>query len=374
MPEQRILYLSSHISHPRDATRIGMLRGLGFEIEAVGFDRSSFGADRSGDHFEILGHLEDGAYWQRIPRFLASLPRIRRAIRRGDLVYVMAPDMAAVVLLAGLAIDKPVVLEVPDVPAMVGAPGVIGWFRRRIDRFVVARCRMLVLTTSEYQVYYHDRMGAGTPSLVVENRVDAAIAAGWRELSEQNPDVPLVDRPMRIGWFAHIRDQWSMELIEHVVEGFGDRFEFVIVGAVASNIEGFEEFLARNPAVEYRGAFRRPDDLPRLYSDVDMALICYVPSFPTGLAQSYRFYDSCAFKTPMIVRRDTGDARRVQFHQLGKVLRGSSAKDAALDLGSISSADWLRWRDNMEALKPQVYTLTDEPDRLAAALRELLED
>ncbi len=354
--------------------RIGMLRDLGFEVEVIGFDRSSFGVGGSVDRFTTLGRLEDGAYWQRTTRFLASLPAIRRAIQRNDLAYVMAPDMAGVVLLARLATGKPVVLEVPDVPMMLGAPGMAGWLRRRVDQFIVGRFRLLVLTASEYQTYYRDWLGANTPSLVIENKPDAALAAGWRELPKQNPGVPLQDRPLRVAWFAHLRDQWSMELIEHAVEVCGDKFEFVIAGAVASNIEGFDEFLARNPAVEYRGAFRRPDDLPRLYSEVDMALICYDPTFPFGLARSYRFYDSCAFKAPMIVRADTGDARRVQSHQVGKALQSPEAKDAAAELAGITGADWLRWRDNMEALKPQVYTLTDEPDRLAAALRELLED
>ncbi len=374
MSERRILYLSSHLSHPMNARRIGMLRDLGFEIEAAGFDRSKYGTDTSVDRFTTLGRLEDGAYWQRTTRFLASLPAIRRAIQRNDLAYVMAPDMAGVVLLARLATGKPVVLEVPDVPMMLGAPGMAGWLRRRVDQFIVGRFRLLVLTASEYQTYYRDWLGANTPSLVIENKPDAALAAGWRELPKQNPGVPLQDRPMRVGCFAGIRDRWSMELIEHAVTAFGDRFEFVIAGPVSSDFEGFDEFLARNPAVEYLGVFRRPDDLSGLYSDVDMSLACYDPAFPGGLSRSYRYYDSCAFKTPVIARADTGDALWVQHHQVGKVLHSSEASDAADELAGITSADWLRWRDSLEALQPQVYTFTDEPDRLAAALQELLED
>ncbi len=374
MSEQRILYLSGNLSHPMNTRRVGMLRDAGFEIEAAGFDRSKYGTDTSVDRFKTLGHIEDGSYFKRLSRFLASLPRMRRAIRRNDLVYVVAPDMAGVALLARLAIRKPVVLEVPDLLMVLGAPGLIGWTRRRIDRFVVGRCRLLVLTASEYQTYYRGWLGATTPSLVFENKPDAALASAWRELPKQNPGVPLQDRPMRVGWFAGIRDQWSMELIEHAVTAFGDKFEFVIAGLVTSRIEGFDEFLSRNGAVEYRGVFQRPDDLPRLYSDVDMALACYDPTFPNGLSRSYRSYDACAFRTPVIARADTGDALWVQHHQVGKVLHSSEASDAADELAGITSADWLRWRDSLEALQPQVYTFTDEPDRLAAALRDLLAD
>ena len=72
-----------------------------------------------------------------------------------------------------------------------------------------------------------------------------------------------------------------------------------------------------------------------------------------------------------MARAGSGDAARIAEHDIGIVLRSPDAGDAAVELGEFSPLDWAKWRANLSALEPHVYSLTDEGERLKAAIDDL---
>jgi len=169
-----------------------------------------------------------------------------------------------------------------------------------------------------------------------------------------------------------IRDPWSLQFLECLSLSSKEGFEIVLAGAVSPKVRGFDRFLARNPGIEYRGAYGYPDDVPELYGSVDMMLACYSPAIPYGWSRSCRYYESCLFQRPLIVRAGTGDADEVDRHQIGLVLSESRPDDAARELGAVTADDWVRWRTNMARLPRHVYSHNGEADELIAALNGLL--
>lgn len=377
VPERQLLFVSTRLSHPITATRVEMLEKEGFEIEIVGFERAGFYGRLPSQPFAVLGSLRDGKYPLRILGLLRALKKLRSAIRRNDLVYANGADVALGVVLAGMLLGKPILREVPDVEAVLLSTGMRGSLYRWVDRFIESRCHLLVLTSSGYEDYYRKWLQIDTPSVVIENKVEPALAAAWADcLRDSGPhddpaSMPLLDRPLRLGWFAQIRHPWSLDLVEHLVAVAGDRFEVVIGGVVTSDINDFDEFLERNPRVEYLGPFRHPADLEGMYAQVDLQLACYDPEIPDGWSLSCRFYDSCALGTPLVSRADTADAVRVERYQLGLVLHEKDPQAAAEELARITLGEWQLWRDNVAALAPDTYTLSDESARLADAIEAL---
>lgn len=377
MSECKVLYATTSIFHPFTAGRVEMMKSEGIEVETVGYVRGNpSGRVLPTSRFTVLGSIRSQAYYRRVPLMLRHVFGLRRAIRRNDVVVVNGGDLTLIVHLAVLLLDRPVVRDVPDIEKILVQEGLTSRFFRKLDKLIEGRCKMLILTSAAAETYYRDWLRVDTPVLVVENKVERKVADVWQNsfangARAQVRSTPLADRPLRVGWFAQIRDQWSLDFVEHLSRKFGDRFQVVIAGFVGLSIRGFDEFLERNPAIEYLGPFRQIEDLPQLYSRVDMSLATVLPELPTSLALSCRYFTSCMLGTPLIVRAGTYAGDRVRQNEAGMVLQSLEPDDAAAELAAISASDWLDWQAAVAALPPEEYIYSHEGRELAKSLREL---
>lgn len=372
---KKILCVLPTVTDPRAALRIQMLEQAGFQVEAVAFETRYYPGKTLDCPVQSLGRLRFSRYYFRIPEIMAHAPRIRAAIRRNDIVYIFHFDMFMAALPAAAGLGKTVVLEVHDINPHQVARGLKGWLVRFIDRFATKASQLLVLTSDGFYAYYRDCLNARIPSLVIENKVGASFAAAVQK--EGIPTLagkPLDSRPLRIGYFGFLRDEWSMRLLEKLAASAPDRFEIFIAGVPHHSMMSKDDFLQRvsqNPNLHYQGPYRHPDDLPGLYASVDAVLNCIPPYPPYSWSQMNRYYDACLFQKPLIVRAGTKDADEVARRQIGLVIAADDAGDAAAAICRAASADWERWRRNMAALPPQVYAYTDEDAlKLGQAVRK----
>ncbi len=369
VPTFRVLFLLPRLTHPSFTRRIDMLERLGYQVEIMAFQRD-FDHERSPNRpVTSLGHIRHARYLERAPTLIKSIPKIRSGIRRNQLVYVFHADLALTALIAGLGLRRPVILGVLDIVPGQVAPGWKGRLTRAVDKFIVERCRLLVLSTSRYRRYYRDWLNVNTPDIVIKEKIESSRTRANRgKESPVLPGSPFVDRPLRIGYFSGIRDPWSLEFLACLTRSSRERFEIFLAGVVPSRLHGFNRFLEENPGIIYRGAFQYPGDLPELYGSVDMILACYPPVIPYCWSQSSRYYEACFFQRPLIVRAGTGDADNVRQHQIGLIVRENSPADAAREFSAVTIDDWLRWRANMVALPRHIYSFTSEDDDLAGVL------
>ncbi len=373
MQSPKALFIMPRLSNPVILTRIDMLRCAGWQVEVMSFRRDLLNGKRPDWPVTILGSIRNESYLGRLPTLLLATSKIRAAMRRSQLVYAYGLDLALAALIAGLGLAKPIVIDVLDIKEIQTAPGLKGRLLRAIDRIVIARTRLLVLSSTEYHHYFRGWLKMHTPSLVIENKIETSRDAGDpSQASQAERGPPLLDRPLVIGWFALLRDPWSLEFLECLMELAPEKFEILLAGTVLPKLTDFTSFLERNPDVQYRGSFRHPDDMPELYQNIDMMLTCYPTVIPESWSRSCRYYESCFFQKPVIVRAGTGDAVEVAKHRIGVVLHESSPEAAAREFIAITTADWLRWQANMAALPPHNYMFTDEVHRLSDTLKDIL--
>ncbi len=372
MSSARILCLLNRISHPISAAPIDMLRQAGFQVEVMGFQRLPWFGRPPKWPVTILGHIQRKSYLKRTLTLLKAAPKIRAAIKRSQLVYAYNADMALLACIAGLGLRRPIVFHALYLQPIQVASGWRGKLARTIDRFVVGRCHLLVLTSSGLHHYFRGWLKTRTRILVIEAKIESSRAAAVGKSSRQEKDsVPLLDRPLTIGWFGMLRGQWSLEFLECLSRLSNGRFEILLAGAAAPHLRGFDRFLESGPGIKFLGAFRHPEDLAELYGSVDMVLACLSADIPGRWMQAGRYYEACFFQKPLIVRPGE-DARQVEKHQIGVVLDESSPAEAAKTFSAVTSGHWLRWRTNMAALPPNHYLFTDEASQLSRALQEIL--
>ena len=366
----RVLCLVPALEHAHYSRRAAMLRDAGFEVAAVGFERAGRPGGRLEGPVESLGPLTRGRYLRRVPVLAASVRRVRAALRQNDLLYAFGPDLGALASVAAFGTGKAVVLEIPDLSPRQTASGPLGRIVRAVDRALVERCRLLVLTSAEYENYYGARLRARTPRLVIENKVDPEIAAAFEAARPRapTPPEPPSARPWRLGWFGLLRDDWSLRLLESLARLAPGQFEFSLAGAFAPVVPDFAERASGVPNLLYHGPFPR-ERAPALCTGVDLTLSCYPPG-PAHWrwSRSNRYYLACLCRTPLIVRAGTADAAETERWNLGLSLSEAAPEDAAAALlRDLTRKDHLRWRTNMARLPRTHYVATAEPARLRRA-------
>lgn len=366
----KVLCILPFLVDPTMFERITLLQRAGFDVHAIAFENHHFSGPQPPCPLRSLGRLHARRYFFRIPEIMTRLLRMRAAMRRADIVYAFYAEMAMAALAAGIGLAKPMVLEIHDIKRHQVARGPLGRLVRSADRITAERCALLVFTTRNYRSYYRDRLHVGTPVEIMESKVDSACAAALcAQARAPSSDPPRHDGPLRIGYFGLLKDPWSLRVLDRLATA-SPACKVVLAGAIHPGVGAFHRVLDRNPHLEYRGAFRNPEDLADLYREVDMMMACYRTDIPWCWAQSCRYYQACLFRTPLIVRAGTGDAGPVARHRIGLVIAGDDIEHAAAAIGRVTRADWVRWHANMAALPRSVYAHTDRDVlRLGHAVR-----
>lgn len=285
----RILSLQPTLTVARVAKRIDMLQRAGCKLESMGFERNLSTGRLPNCPLESLGPMPHGRYFSRVLKMAWRLPKVRAGVSRNDLVYAFNPDMALLALAAGAGLGKPVVLEVADIRPVQVAGGPLGLAFRKIDKWVTGACRLLVLTSDGYASYYKDWLAVATPRMVIENKLDAPFAAAVRaRLGGVRAGAPLTGRPLRIGWFGLLRDQWSLAVLEALTRARPGGYSVLLAGQAHNPLDGkeFLRLVANNPAFEFRGPYRHPEHLPDLYADVDVIMAGKPPTIPEAWART----------------------------------------------------------------------------------------
>lgn len=374
----RILSVLPLLGHPRDSKRISMLQEGGFTVEAVAFKREYHTGRLPGCQVKFLGNISNGRYLQRILKMILSLPKLRTAIKRNDLVYASGPDMAYMAIFAGLGLGKPIVLEVGDIRELQVMRGLKGRLIRMFDRLFVDACSLLIATAPGFvEFYYRQWLKASIPSIIIENKLESTYSG--LNIAEEEIEIPkgtpLVDRPLRIGYFGGLRCEWSWHVLVALALAKPKDVEIVLAG-YPMNPVNLPQLVDNYPNIKYIGQYRSPNDLPLLYNSVDLVWACYQPIGPDDWnlrwARPNRFYESCFFKKPMISRHGSSDSVVVEHYGIGMIITDSEIEHVVSKLCNITNEAIRTWTENMLNLPYEVYMYTTEKDELATALRNLL--
>ncbi len=354
------------------ARRIAMLTRSGFAVEAAAFARPVGFGRAPGCPVVRLGALPPRQYLRRLPTLLRAAGQVRALIRRHALVYAFGPDLAWLATLAGAGLARPLVVEVADIKAIQVERSWRGRVVRALDKRVLSRSGLLVLTAAGYETYYREEVGVATPTLIIENKLDPAFTASLPPPAPPGRGQAQA-RPWRIGWFGRLRDAWTLRVLDEVTRQAPGQFTAVLAGTVSPFLREFSARVAANPHLAYRGGYRYPDDLPALYGGIDLTMACHTPRRPDHWSRGNRYYEACLFRKPVLIRAGQAPAHEIRRHGIGLIIEAGGVREAVATLRGIRAADMAHWQENLAALPPSVYTTTTEGAALRAALVRLVE-
>jgi hypothetical protein len=281
-------------------------------------------------------------------------------------------------LIAGLGLDKPVILEVGDIREVQVAPKLKGCLVRIVDKYFVNACSLLVATAPGFiNTYYREWLKTSVPAIVIENKVESAFVEEIisKEKTSCPMGKPLIDRPLRVGYFGGLRCEWSWRTLEAFAKARPQDVEIILAGYVMNPVDLSQQVEKYNN-IQYVGEYRSPQDLPSLYNSVDLSWASYQYIGPSDWnlrwARTNRFYESCLFKTPIVSRAGSCDGKDVERYNIGLNIEDEGVEKVVGKLCSIKPEDLETWKFNMTRLPREVYEHTTEIDELKSAIKALL--
>ena len=123
---------------------------------------------------------------------------------------------------------------------------------------------MLLVSSPAFEREYFSKINQlQLPTLLVENKVLGA-AGG------QSP-MRAASAALRIGWFGALRCRKSLDALGAFARRMNGAVEVVLRGRPAlTEFDDFHGAIAANPFLSYEGPYRSPDDLSRIYGEVDL--------------------------------------------------------------------------------------------------------
>lgn len=373
----RILYALPTVGHPRDSKRIAMLQNMGFQVEAIAFERKSHKGRMPTCSVEIAGVIDHGRYLKRAIKMLVAVPSIRRAIKSNDLVYASGLDMALLCLASGMRLGRHVILEVGDVRELQTASGLWGGLVRKVDRYLADSCQLLVATASGFiDDYYRQWVGTTTQSLIIENKLEPSETVEQHHMQRTPTFNGLQNgRPLRIGYFGLLRCEQSWRILLSLAKKCQKNVEIVVAGYPIEPVD-LPRQAEKYSNIIYKGEYRSPDDLPSLYYGIDLTWVLYPNDHDWGVrwARTNRFYESCFYQIPMIARSGSADAVEIQRYGVGLIIENNNTDRTVDALSNITPEDMDLWRKNLAKVPPEVYLYTTEAEDIGKAIRDVFDD
>jgi succinoglycan biosynthesis protein ExoL len=355
----KVLYLTPNLADPAAARRISMLRSGGATVAVAGFIRQGATLPNlDASEVVILGETYDGRFAQRlvaVAKALATIARRMGATERPDVIMARNLEMLPLAnrLRALWGGQHPVVYECLDIHRLLLRQDMVGRAMRSAERYLSAKTALLTTSSPGFLRNYFDIYG-GPPALIVENK--APIGDGVRG---RNPALDATVGPLRIGWFGALRCSRSLTALSQLSSEMDGRIEVVLRGRPAlREFNDFDRQVKAQPNLRFDGAYRNPDDLPTIYSDVHFSWA--IDFFEAGQNSDWllpnRLYEGCLHGAIPIAVAGTETAAFLDRHGIGLIVPDIAPETLRDALGKLDMAAVRAMASRVAALDPALFS------------------
>lgn len=303
---KKLVFIMAGMGNPNNVKRIEEAIARGFDVDVYAFDGRRDGLrDPEGVKVHMIeGYSSDLPYWKRIGKNFRGLKCVINNYKKDECVYYLFRNDKAIIF--SLLTNRPYIFEEADMTHTNFSNALLrNIIEHRLKK--VIRRSVVSVFRSEGFLQYH--FGAHRPNnvYVIPNRLHQSIT--------KMPIVPysgLNENHIRFGFVGGIRYETIFKFAETVLKTF-PQHEFHFYGMFpAKKME--EQFipLDRFSNCFFHGAFHSPDDLPDIYSKIDVLLSAYdVSTINPRFAEPNKLYEALYFDKPIIVSSNSFLADKV---------------------------------------------------------------
>ena len=315
----------------------------------------------AGKNGIALARFESANFFGRILQYPAILFKIRKLLKDSDVVVSWSLDTSLLCALAakftGLK-GKKFVYFYSDVHCMCTKKGsLISKILRFAECFNARHANVVAFTSPLYKSEYFEKI-AGLKIdnyVLVENKVPKTSVE--KVLGTFDPNNRDFSQPT-IGYFGLLCYKATYKfMVKAAKSGIKTYFRGKFSPQTTDHIDS---------SIEYSGPYKNPDDLPEMYSKINMLYIIHDLALGTNnqWAMSNRFYDALMTQTPIVVQKGTANEKFVLENDIGISVDIYNPEESVKKLKAVKKDDLVKWHNNIARLAPHYYMLTDEYDRL----------
>lgn len=302
----KIVFIVNSLQNQRCIKRINEFIASGADVEVYAYTRQEESYSNYSFPLKVLGVIErQGSYAHRFPLLYKS---IKKAIRdrketATDIYYLFGLDIAMVFRL--LNRRNRFVYEESDLVHTYVGNGLLRNILDNIDKRIIKDSYRTVFTSEGFAEYH---FGSKWPEnvVIIPNKLNPSIfKLNYNITKIQSEDT------VKIGFVGKPRFK-SVISFAKTLCSISDKFEFHIYGGpILEEVDGFKQ-LEQYKNYFYHGPFKNPDDLPEIYSSIDIVLSTYDVEFENvKYAEPNKIYEAMFFNTPIIVSTGTFLAKKV---------------------------------------------------------------
>lgn len=287
--------------------RIDEFKKLGYQVEVFGFSRD---ITRQYDKdVKILGSFPNSTpYLHRIRLIWNALVPLFKNTRKDDIEWWYYFGLQMCIFCTVLNNNKKFLYEESDMIHLSIRNGFIRWVLEWMNKRFIRKSLMTIFT-SEGFLQYHYGNNKEWPSnyVIMPNKIHPDIL-NFPLLSKAEPS----HHNLRFAFVGYIRYESVYHIADIISKNF-PQHEFHFYGEfLLDSIK--EEFMTlnRRKNVFFHGFFKNPDELPKIYSNIDVVVSNYdVNYINERYLEPNKLYESIYFRTPIIVTKGTFLAQKV---------------------------------------------------------------
>lgn len=350
-----IVFILNGIYKSRCLKRVEEFIDNGYHVDVYGF---SWDTDipNVSEKFkvDVIGHQSvKYSYVKRLSIIVKSLRKIYKQYERENvLFYYFFIDVA---LGAFLINKRPYMYEESDIPYASMRNGLVRNILKSIDKKIIEKSFATIMT-SEGFIDYH--FGGQKPSnvIIVPNRLNPKI----KTLTYNDKTTEM--NHLSIGFVGGVRYKSIVNFAEVFVKHFPN-YSFHIFGDIESFLrDKCKELDDAYDNIHFHGVFKNPQDLPSIYSQIDLVLATYdYSSVNVRYAEPNKLYEAIYFNTPIIVSSGTFLSHKVERLGIGYSINAMDEEEVVSFIKGLSLSDISIKEGNCKKL-PSDYAINHNPE------------
>lgn len=293
----KVVFILHDISAQPCIKRVHEFIENGYDVEICGFDRG-FQSNIGIKNVNIIGSFNSLLpYYKRLPIMVSAINSVVKHYKGENVIYYLFQLDVALAFRLCTSSKKYLYEEIDLMHTYFGIT-IIKRLLEKFDKYMIKRSLMSAFSSEGFLAYHY---GGNYPANVylIPNRLSKSII-----------DVQLIEKKkksdiLRIGFVGMLRYRSVKNFIKTFCENFPE-CEFYVFGKVNEKERDAFEELKKLSNYNFKGAFKNPDDLPEIYSNLDLVLATYDIDFENvRYAEPNKIYESIYFETPIIVSKNT---------------------------------------------------------------------
>ena len=344
----KIVFILNVDEKPRYYKRIEEFVSRSYNVEVFAFKRyKSEGLTLSVPVSIIETYKQGISFRERLPIIIRGISNVVKQNKRTDvLYYIFGLDVASVFRFKYPS--KKYIYEEGDLVHTYSSSRIFRNMMEIIDKAVIRHSEYTVFT-SEGFIDYHFNVKSIPNGIVLPNK-----------LSEKVKDLPMPDNRrininnLQIGFVGAPRFNAIIAFLKIACVNFPNHDFHVFGGPIP---EVFDQ-LRNYSNMHFHGVFKTPDDMPIIYSQLDLVLSTYdTDSDNVRYAEPNKLYEAIYFETPIIVSSNTFLCKKVRELGVGFELEVNESSVIAFIKG-LTLAKIEAVKENLKRF-PKDYAIDD---------------